>query len=204
MSNTILLKSVNTTFYKEAPANGNVTPGNFLQRATDGDFEVKTSTAPQKLIAVENDLTAGEISTVYANGDRVRAVYLSSGDEVYTFVAAGADAIVIGDLLVFDGAGGVKKATTQADLGGTLTGTTDGDMADIADIALTTGDTYTDTAVNNAVNTAIGEANLQLKELQTALNAILPQTDAPVVATAIEAVDNSGEAAAARIKVEMV
>jgi len=58
MSNTILLKSVNTTFYKEAPANGNVTPGNFLQRATDGDFEVKTSTAPQKLIAVENDLTA--------------------------------------------------------------------------------------------------------------------------------------------------
>lgn len=204
MSNTILLKSVNTTFYKEAPANGNVTPGNFLQRATDGDFEVKTSTAPQKLIAVENDLTAGEISTVYANGDRVRAVYLSSGDEVYTFVAAGADAIVIGDLLVFDGAGGVKKATSQAELGGTLSGVTDGDMADIADIALSTGDTYSDTSVNNAVNTAIASANLQLKELQTALNAILPQTDAPVVATAIEAVDNSGEAAAARIKVEMV
>lgn len=204
MSNTILLKSVNTTFYKEAPANGTITPGNFLQRATDGDFEVKTTTAPQKLIAVENDLTAGEISTNYSSGDRVRAVYLSSGDEVYTLVAAGADAIVIGDLLVFDGAGGVKKATSQAALGGTLTGTTDGDMADIADIALTTGDTYSDTAVNNAVNTAIGEANLQLKELQTALNAILPQTDAPVVATAIEAVDNSGEAAAARIKVEMV
>ena len=77
-------------------------------------------------------------------------------------------------------------------------------MADIADIALTTGDTYSDTAVNTAVNTAITAANLQLKELQTALNAILPQTDAPVVATAIEAVDNSGEATAARIKVEMV
>lgn len=47
MANTILLKSVNTTFYKEAPANGTVTPGNFLQRATDGDFEVKTTTAAQ-------------------------------------------------------------------------------------------------------------------------------------------------------------
>lgn len=204
MSNTILLKSVNTTFYKEAPANGTITPGNFLQRATDGDFEVKTTTAPQKLIAVENDLTAGEISTNYSSGDRVRAVYLSSGDEVYTLVAAGAAAIVIGDLLVFDGAGGVKKATSQAELGGTLTGTTDGDMADISNIALSTGDTYSDTSVNDAVNTAIASANLQLKELQTALNAILPQTDAPVVATAIEAVDNSGEGAVARIKVEMV
>lgn len=123
---------------------------------------------------------------------------------MYTFVAAGAEAIVVGDLLVFNGAGGVKKATSQAELGGTLTGTTDGDMADIADIALSTGNTYADSDVNNAVNTAIASANLQLKELQTALNAILPQTDAPVIATAIEAVDNSGELNVARIKVEMV
>ena len=43
MANTILLKSVNTTFYKEAKANGGVTPGQFLQRTTDGDFEVKTN-----------------------------------------------------------------------------------------------------------------------------------------------------------------
>lgn len=204
MSNTILLKSVNTTFYKEAPANGTVTPGQFLQRATDGDFEVKTSTTAQKLISVENDLTAGLISDNYATGDRVRAVYLSSGDEVYTLVPANADAIVIGDLLVFDGAGGVKKATSQADLAGTLTGVTDGTMADIAEIALSTGNTYADADVNNAVNTAITAANLELKELQTALNAILPQTDAPVVATALEAVDNSANAAVARIKVEMV
>lgn len=204
MSNTILLKSVNTTFYKEAPANGTVTPGQFLQRATDGDFEVKTSTAAQKLIAVENDLTAGGIDDNYANTERVRAVYLSSGDEVYTFVPANAAEIVVGDLLVFDGAGGVKKATSQAELSGVLTGTTDGTMADIADIVLSTGDTYSDTDVNNAVNTAITAANLELKELQTALNAILPQTDAPVVATALQAVDNSAESAVARIKVEMV
>lgn len=58
-------------------------------------------------------------------------------------------------------------------LGGTLTGTTDGDMADVADIALSTTDTYTDAAVNTAVNTAIASVNLQLKELQTKVNAII-------------------------------
>ncbi len=60
-----------------------------------------------------------------------------------------------------------------AALGGTLTGTTDGDLADVADIALSTSDTYTDSAVNTAVNTAIASTNLQVKEIQTVVNAII-------------------------------
>lgn len=56
-----------------------------------------------------------------------------------------------------------------ADLGGSLTGSTDGDLADIA--ALSTSDTYTDAAVNAAITSA----NLQLKELQTKINALLAQ-----------------------------
>lgn len=60
-----------------------------------------------------------------------------------------------------------------ADLSGTLTGTTDGALADVAAIALSTSNTYTDAAVNAAVNTAITSVNLQIKELQTKLNAAL-------------------------------
>jgi hypothetical protein len=84
-----------------------------------------------------------------------------------------------------------------ADLGGTLTGTTDGDLADVADVttatatalALSTSDMYTDSAVNTAVNAAVDAAvddavdtavngaildiNLQLKEIQTTVNALL-------------------------------
>ncbi len=69
---------------------------------------------------------------------------------------------------------GLAKTTTAlADLGGTLTGAVDGDLADVADIALDTSNTYTDAAVNGAVNTAIASVNLQLKELQAKLNAAL-------------------------------
>lgn len=67
----------------------------------------------------------------------------------------------------------VDVGVAVASLGGTLTGTTDGDLADIADIALDTSNTYTDAAVNTAVNTAIAAANLQIKELQTTVNALL-------------------------------
>lgn len=57
-------------------------------------------------------------------------------------------------------------------LAGTLTGTVDGTLADVAAIALSTSDTYADSAVNTAVNTAITSVNLQLKELQTKVNAL--------------------------------
>lgn len=53
-----------------------------------------------------------------------------------------------------------------------MTGTVTGGMVDVADIALSTGNSYSDAAVNGAVNTAVGEANLQLKELATKINAI--------------------------------
>lgn len=66
---------------------------------------------------------------------------------------------------------GLTQAANVAALAGTLTGTTDGTLEDVADIALSTSDTYTDDAVNTAVNAAILDINLQLKELQTKLNA---------------------------------
>lgn len=72
-----------------------------------------------------------------------------------------------------DPVGTFKQAGAVADLAGTLTGTTDGTITNVAAIALSTANTYTDAAVNTAVNAAITSVNLQLKELQTKLNAAL-------------------------------
>lgn len=54
-------------------------------------------------------------------------------------------------------------------LGGTLTGTTDGDLADVADVTTSGGNTYSDATLNGV----IADINTQLKELQTAYNALL-------------------------------
>src|SRR5690606_11401931 len=66
-----------------------------------------------------------------------------------------------------DAVGEFRQAGAQADVGGALTGSTDGDLADVTD--LDTDDTYADAAVN----AAIAEINLNFKELQAAHNALL-------------------------------
>lgn len=167
-SNTIILNSVGAVHLKESYANGTITPGDFLERATDGDFQRHSTAeiAGPKLIALENDLEGDGIDDNYASGDNVRAAYLKPGDEVYAFVPASAAAIVIGDNLVFDGTGCLIK----------------GDR--VAATALSTSDTYTDAAVNAAVDSAIEGAR--------------------IVATALEAVDNSGGGSKARIRIEML
>ncbi len=68
---------------------------------------------------------------------------------------------------------GYAQAPVVAALAGTLTGTTDGTLANIADIATAGGSTPTAAQVDTAVNGAILSANLQLKELQTTLNAAI-------------------------------
>jgi hypothetical protein len=72
-----------------------------------------------------------------------------------------------------EGLAAVVEQAAVADLGGSLTGTTDGDLADIAAINLSTSDSYTDAAVNTAVNAVVTAANLQIKELQVKVNDLL-------------------------------
>ena len=94
----------------------------------------------------------------------------------YAFVAAGTSdtsgKVKLKELADSE-VGNLSQAAVVAALAGTLTGSEDGTLADVADIALSTGDSYSDAAVNGAVNAAILDLNLQLKELQTSLNAIL-------------------------------
>ena len=70
---------------------------------------------------------------------------------------------------------------TGAVLGGTLTGTLSGALADLAPIALSTTDTYSDAAVNGAVNAVITAANLQAKELQARVNQLVSDNAASIV-----------------------
>lgn len=173
-SNTIILNSVGAVHLKESYANGTITPGDFLERATDGDFQRHSTAeiAGPRLIALENDLEGDGIDDNYASGDNVRAAYLKPGDEVYAFVPASAAAIVIGDHLVFDGTGCVIK----------------GDRVAATALALNTSNAYTDAAVNTAVNAAVDSAI----------------EGARIVATALEAVNNSGGGSKARIRIEIL
>ncbi len=58
-------------------------------------------------------------------------------------------------------------------LGGSLSGSATGSLADVDAIALSTSNTYTDSAVNTAVNAAITQGNQNWLEVQTTLNALL-------------------------------
>ena len=65
--------------------------------------------------------------------------------------------------------GAAVTKTAGAALTGTLTGTVDGAMEDVAAVSTAGGNTYAD----SAINTAITAVNLQLKELQTRLNQLV-------------------------------
>lgn len=60
-------------------------------------------------------------------------------------------------------------AQTQNTLTDNGAGTADQTVEDVADIALSTGDTYADSAVNGAVNTAIASISNNFKEMTTEL-----------------------------------
>lgn len=145
--------------------------------------------------SAENDIAVVALEGVYEVA-KATGVAISVGDRLYystsnanlsktatgnTFAgfaqeAAGSSATVVKVRLVqgdASGESGLSQAANVAALAGTLTGTTDGTLADVADIAISTagGNTYSDAAVNTAVNAAILSINLQLKELQTTLNA---------------------------------
>lgn len=66
------------------------------------------------------------------------------------------------------------KTTTITQLGGTITGATaNNTMTAVADIALSTSNTYTDAAVNAAVNAAIAEIENNFADLQAKVNELV-------------------------------
>lgn len=90
-----------------------VTPGMLLLRTSATQFRPHNVAAgmAQAYFAVERDWTGGDITTNYAVGDTISYAACDGGDAVYALVAANAGAIVAGDFLESDGAGGLRKST---------------------------------------------------------------------------------------------
>lgn len=112
MANTILLKG--RGIRKEAVAAGTITPGDLLTINSSG-LLIRHATAggaAAPLFAVENDIVGATIDDDYVTNDYVQSEYMYSGCSVLANVAAGASAIVIGDLLQSAGDGTLEKVTT--------------------------------------------------------------------------------------------
>lgn len=100
---------------REAIADGAITPGMLLRKQSTGKMKA-CATASERIqaaVAVENKLYGKEIDTAYASGDRVFFKVFRAGDFVYMWLAIGAAAVVIGDKLVSDTAGCLKKETSN-------------------------------------------------------------------------------------------
>lgn len=98
---------------EEYPANAAFSPGHILQLLSDGTVK-KFATAGgkcERLQAVEDVGQGKTIADAYAATDRAQCVVFNPGDQVLFRVPASAVAILEGDDLISDGAGGVVKLT---------------------------------------------------------------------------------------------
>jgi hypothetical protein len=113
---TVILKG--RGIRKEAIAGGAIQPGDLLTVNSSGQF-IRHATAKgpaRRLFAVENELFGKGIDTNYASTDNVLAEDCYSGMEVQCNIAAGAAAIVKGDLLESAGDGTLRKRTAESQL----------------------------------------------------------------------------------------
>lgn len=111
---TILLKG--DGLYREKTAGGAITPGHLIMPNSSDQVVVNTGnvTNVYPLFAVEDESQGKTISDAYASGDLVTFIRPNPGSEIYALVPAAAAAIVIGDLLVSNGDGTLKKDTAPA------------------------------------------------------------------------------------------
>lgn len=111
--NTILLKTV-LVLQSENTAAGTITPGEFVELTSGNEVQVQSTAGADaaKQISLEYTIDGLGIDDDYASGSNVLLANVRSGDEVNSFVPASASAIVIGDSLEFDGAGGLQLVTT--------------------------------------------------------------------------------------------
>lgn len=103
---------------KEAQAGGAIKPGSLLAYNSSGKVIAHNVAGgyASRIFARENELAGNGIDVAYASDDTVFFETANNGFEINAFVAASAAAIVIGDKLVSDGAGGLKKASAAGDV----------------------------------------------------------------------------------------
>ncbi len=113
-SRTILLKGDGQRFEALAAA-GTIKPGHLVALNSSGQVAIHAAAGKSaaRMFALENDLKGDTIDDAYASGNVVQYIQAFPGAEIYAWVAASAAAIVIGDQVESDGAGGVRKVATD-------------------------------------------------------------------------------------------
>lgn len=101
--------------YEEGIADDAITPGMLVQiNATGGERHWKRHAVAggdgERLFAIEDSLQGKTIDDVYAAGSLVRAVAAHRGDVIYGILNAGEN-VAVGDFLISDGNGTLKKTT---------------------------------------------------------------------------------------------
>lgn len=115
---TVLLKGKERATWKELIAAATITPGMLVSITSAGKWTPHATAGGTALtaFAVENDINGKGIDDNYVANDWVQTAILCPGSEVNAIVAAAAAAIVVGDQLVSNGAGGVKKGNGTTDV----------------------------------------------------------------------------------------
>lgn len=116
-TNTIVLKGDLRLRHEEFRAGGALKPGHNLVLNSSNQVVVNPtaaaagSTAFSNFFAKEDGLIGKTVDDAYASGDLVPVHMAHAGDKIQGRVAAAGAAIVVGDRLVSNGDGCVKKAT---------------------------------------------------------------------------------------------
>jgi len=112
---TIILKSF-VDNYEEQLANAAVVPGMLIERMSTGKVRAHATAdgAAHSMFAVEDELRGREIDIAYAADSPVHFKHCISGEVVYA-ILANDESVAIGDKLVSNGAGFLKKREGASD-----------------------------------------------------------------------------------------
>lgn len=113
MPNTIIVEGHAKGKYDEGRAAGAIKPGHMLKRDSSLALVVHATAGGfgEMMVAIEDALQGKLITDAYASGDLVRYYQPRSGEKFMARLAAGATAVVKGDLLISSGDGTLKKTT---------------------------------------------------------------------------------------------
>jgi len=109
---TVIVKGNPLT--KEAEAGEAITPGHLVTLDSSNEL-IKHATAGGNAIprfAIENSDIGDDVDDAYADGDNAKYVVARRGDEIQALLAA-SQTIVIGDALVSNGDGTLKKYSAE-------------------------------------------------------------------------------------------
>lgn len=115
MPKKIVLKGTGAEQYDGRLADATITPGDLVKRTSTGVIRHSTAAGnAMPMFAVNSADQNRGIDSDYAAGEDVPVVIAQRGCQIYALVAASAAAIVVGDYLESNGAGGLRKYTAQA------------------------------------------------------------------------------------------